>query len=156
MAPGAVDTLDPSLLPQLEFIEAEWAFAARFEAVARPRSRVVVLARMGVCDIMDAPVLPAPLRDARIRHLSIFQIGVTDVMKFMDFTLDRCTSLETLSLSREVQTASAPGEVFQVERLVKYASDRHIKIIWNDTWMEHCFDEAFYEYAKELRARGEV
>ncbi|BGP36644.1 hypothetical protein JCM10449v2_000545 [Rhodotorula kratochvilovae] len=154
--PDLADAFDPMLLPQLEFIQADWAFAARFEEVARPRSRVVVLAGMAVCELMDASILPAPLGDARIRHLSIFQFGVTDVMKLMDLTLDRCTSLETLSLSREVQTASAPGEVVQVERLVKCASDRHIKIIWNDTRMEHCFDEAFYEYAKKLRARAEV
>ncbi|GAA6047172.1 hypothetical protein JCM3770_006934 [Rhodotorula araucariae] len=146
--PSNAVEFDMSILPQLEYLQANWPSAARFEDVYRPRSSAVVLARFTYWDLFYSHIPPAI---GQLRHVSLGQLdyprshnGIGDTLLDM---LERCHGLKTLTL---------PRDFVEVEKLLKYASVRGVKIVWSDTRHEPRLDGAFYEYAKELRARGEV
>ncbi|BGP44756.1 hypothetical protein JCM10450v2_000570 [Rhodotorula kratochvilovae] len=151
------DFLHPTLLAQLELLQANWQYARAFEELGRRGSRVVVLATIALDELVDAEEwLFTRLFSERIRHLSLSEFDTARIKDSVDVAfkiLAQYPNLATLSIP-SITATSAQRDEYQ--RLVQYAVEHDIKIIWNELAEEYDFDEAFYEYAKELRARGEV
>ncbi|BGP36681.1 hypothetical protein JCM10449v2_000582 [Rhodotorula kratochvilovae] len=150
--------LHPTLLAQLELLQVNWQYARAFEEFGRRGSRVIVLATVALDQLlheMERWSLPDVSCD-QVRHLGLSDVNIGRIKDSVDIALSvlaQYSNLATLSIPRITATSAQRDEY---QRLVQYAVEHDIKIIWNELAEEYDFDEAFYEYAKELRARGEV
>ncbi|BGP46789.1 hypothetical protein JCM10450v2_002637 [Rhodotorula kratochvilovae] len=96
-------------------------------------------------------------RVAKVRHLGCFDLGMTDTftLSYLIKMLRQTPNLKTLWLPKTLQSCSNETSASLARRLLALCQERRVLIFWIGGDAGYYVNRRFWEYAKELKARGE-
>ncbi|BGP38687.1 hypothetical protein JCM10449v2_002622 [Rhodotorula kratochvilovae] len=146
--------LNPALLAQLDCVQAE--VASSYDPPQDARTPTLFLADDEHLDFAMSLEWSAA-RVAKVRHLGCFDLGMTDTftLSYLIKMLRQTPNLKTLWLPKTLQSCSNETSASLARRLLALCQERRVLIFWIGGDAGYYVNRRFWEYAKELKARGE-